>query len=100
MPTQQIHVRPLGGNSSPTGNGTLGSRYTLSNFDVIMPRIYIPILEVFELPPNTDKDFLVGNLMRGLQFALSQYPPVTGVLHTVESTRKLGTYSKCIEGQT
>lgn len=54
-----------------------------------MPKIFCLIVEIFELPNDVDREIIVRNLTQGLQFTLSQYPLVAGVLNMDESTGRL-----------
>lgn len=85
MSSQVIQVQPLGwkdGSYEP-------QKYFLSDMDHTMPRIYVMIAEIFELPEDADKDAIVQSLCKGLAFALTQYPPVAGGLHMDEKNGRL-----------
>lgn len=80
-----IQVAPLGwkdGSYEP-------EHVNLSEMDHTMPRIYALIAEVFELPQNVDKDTVAKNLCKGLEYALTQFPPVAGALHMDEKDGRL-----------
>lgn len=92
MPIQQIQVRPSGWNSSSEEINSFISRFTLSNYDALMPKVFIQIFENLELPFDTDKNLVLENLIKGLQFSLSQYPPLAGVLNMDENTGRFGRF--------
>lgn len=73
MDDKEIRVRPLGGDPG-------ADRFELSDMDHTMPKIYVQISEIFELPPDTNPSHIVESLSNGLAFALGQYPILAGVL--------------------
>ncbi|KAH3940655.1 hypothetical protein HBH98_219080 [Parastagonospora nodorum] len=75
MSTKEIQVRPTGWESAPAEE-----QFVLSDMDHTMPKIYVQIVEVFKLAPATDKAKIVNNMVRGLEFTLSQFPILTGGL--------------------
>ncbi|KAK8009450.1 hypothetical protein PG991_012001 [Apiospora marii] len=82
MEPQEIRIQPLG--------ETCGvDRFELSDMDHTMPKIYVQIAEIFELPPNADRDGIVQNLTQGLAFALGQYPVMAGVLRMDASNGRM-----------
>lgn len=56
-------------------------RLELSDMDHTMPKVYVQIAEFFQLPEGTDKEAVVSNLKKGLEFTLSQFPILAGSLH-------------------
>ncbi|KAK8076976.1 hypothetical protein PG996_003146 [Apiospora saccharicola] len=82
MEAKEIRVRPLG--ESPESN-----RFELSDMDHTMPKIYVQIAEIFELPPDVDRDGIVQSLTEGLAFALGQYPVLAGVLRMDASNGRM-----------
>lgn len=77
MLQQVIKVAPLGwkdGSYEP-------EKIFLSEMDHTMPRIYALIAEVFELPEDLDRGIIIHNLCKGLEYALSQFPPLAGGIH-------------------
>ncbi|KAK8087402.1 hypothetical protein PG994_002376 [Apiospora phragmitis] len=54
-----------------------------------MPKIYVQIAEVFELPPDADREAIVDSLTKGLAFALGQYPVMAGVLRMNASNGRM-----------
>lgn len=71
MEPKGIRVQPLGETSGV-------DRFELSDTDHTMPKLYVQIAEVFELPPDVDRDGIVQGLTKGLAFALGQYPVLAG----------------------
>lgn len=57
--------------------------------DHIMPKIYILIVEIFELPADTSDNAVVARLVQGLEVALGQYPEVAGSLEMNENTGQM-----------
>jgi hypothetical protein len=45
-----------------------------------MPKIYVQIVEVFKLAPDTDKTKIVDDMVKGLEVTLSQFPILVGGL--------------------
>jgi hypothetical protein len=75
MTTKEIRVRPTGWESAP-----LEERFPLSDMDHTMPKIYVQIVEVFQVGPNVDKAKIVDTMVTGLESTLSQFPILTGGL--------------------
>lgn len=84
-PPQVIQVAPLGWKDGPYQP----EKVHLSEMDHTMPRIYALIAEVFELPEDLDRDTVVRDMCKGLEFALTQFPPVAGGLHMDEKNGRL-----------
>lgn len=82
MVARDIRVRPLG-----EASGT--ERFELSDMDHTMPKIYVQIAEIFELPPDADRGGIVQSLAKGLAFALGQYPVLAGVLRMDASNGRM-----------
>lgn len=80
-----IHVGPLGWESGSYEP----EKVFLSEMDHVMPKIYVLIAEVFELPAGLDKDTVVHNLCKGLGYTLAQYPPLAGGLRMSEQDGRL-----------
>ncbi|KAG8164822.1 hypothetical protein KVR01_005097 [Diaporthe batatas] len=53
----------------------------LADLDVIEPKLYVHIIEVFSLQPNADKQQILENLIEGLSRTLAEYPILVGTLH-------------------
>ena len=68
---------------------TLPQKSPLSDMDHIMPKIYILIVEIFELSASTSKDIVVTSLVEGLEFSLDQYPEIAGCLEMDEKTGQM-----------
>lgn len=64
-------------------------KFELSDMDHTMPKIFVPIVEVFEMPDGADKDDIITTFRKGLEFALTQYPVVNGSLHMDEGNGRL-----------
>lgn len=70
-------------------DSTSPQKSSLSDMDHIMPKIYILIVEIFELPIGTSKDIIVASLVEGLEITLGQYPEVAGCLEMDEKTGQM-----------
>ncbi|KAH8651277.1 transferase family-domain-containing protein [Xylariales sp. PMI_506] len=73
---REIHVKPLG-----AVNEGQDEIFQLSDLDHLMPKLYVHMIEIFEQPENFDKNTIVGNLVKGLERTLADYPILTGTLH-------------------
>lgn len=75
-----IQVKPLDASPSAAGSDEV---LQLSDMDLCMPKLYVQMIEVFELPEATEdqKARIVGNLVKGLERAVTDYPILTGTLH-------------------
>lgn len=72
---KEINVRPLGGETQ--GQDEI---FQLSDLDHLMPKLYVHMIEIFELSENTDKASIIDNLVKGLECTLVDYPLLTGQL--------------------
>lgn len=52
----------------------------------IMPKIYVAVAEVFALPDDVSVETTVRNMTAGLEFTLSQFPILSGVLEMNAAT--------------
>lgn len=52
--------------------------HQLSELDLVMPKLYIHMIEIFELEDSANKDKIVDNLTKGLARTLADYPILTG----------------------
>lgn len=85
MLQQVIQVAPLGwkdGMYEP-------EKVFLSEMDHTMTKVYILITEIFEMPEDLHKGTVVHNLCKGLEYALTQYPPLASGLHMSERDGRL-----------
>ncbi|KIL89227.1 hypothetical protein FAVG1_07621 [Fusarium avenaceum] len=75
----------------PTGAdpGASDDIIQLSDLDHLMPKLYVHMIEIFELPENSAKDSIVQNLTSGLERALADYPILTGTLHFDNETGRI-----------
>ncbi|KAF4337276.1 trichothecene 3-o-acetyltransferase [Fusarium beomiforme] len=72
---QVINVKPLGARlRSPD------EIFQLSDLDHLMPKIYVHMIEIFELPQTISKNTTVDNLVSGLERTLADYPILSAVL--------------------
>lgn len=69
--------------------GLAYERYPLSLMGHIMPKIYVPVVEVFALPETIEAEATVQNLAAGLEFAISQFPILSGVLEMDATTGRM-----------
>jgi hypothetical protein len=72
---RELGVRPV-----ETDSETSDEVIQLSDLDHLMPKLYVHMIEIFELPENSIKDSIVKNLISGLERALADYPILTGQL--------------------
>jgi trichothecene 3-O-acetyltransferase len=79
-----MRVRPSNWKTAPAEE-----QFMLSDMDHTMPKVYVLILEIFELQASIDRDDLVRNMEHGLEFALSQYPILAGVFHMDANTGRM-----------
>jgi hypothetical protein len=75
MSTAEIPIRPTGWESAPEEE-----QFVISDMDHTMPKIYVQIVEVFKLPPDAEKSRIVDNMVKGLEYTLSQFPILAGNL--------------------
>lgn len=61
----------------------------LSDLDHLMPKLYVHMIEVFELPADANKDAIINNLLQGLARTLDDYPIVAGTLHFDNEARRI-----------
>jgi hypothetical protein len=80
----ELHIRPKGWESSPESE-----RFTISLMGHLMPKVYVQVTEIFGLPEHTDVDATIKSMIAGLEFALSQYPVLTGVLQSDDSNGEM-----------
>lgn len=76
---ESIAVHPAGWGDEP-----LEQAIELSAFDHIMPKIYVLMVLVFELPPESKKHEIIRRFQQGLQVTLSQFPVLAGTLQAKE----------------
>jgi trichothecene 3-O-acetyltransferase len=70
---REIHVKPAGDLSE--GQDEI---LQLSDMDLLMPKLYVHMIEIFELPKDVDKTAIIENLVKGLERTLADYPILTG----------------------
>lgn len=61
----------------------------LADLDVIEPKLYVHIIEVFSLQPNADKQNALDNLTEGLSRTLAEYPILVGTLHFDSEAKRI-----------
>lgn len=68
--------------------------------DHTMPKVYVQIAEVFELPDDSyaNKDRILSNMVKGLEFTLSQFPIMTGNLQTNDKNGRMWVTRKQASG--
>lgn len=54
-----------------------------------VPKIYVLIAEIFQLPESTSETEIIDNLARGLSSALNQFPILAGSLQIDETNGRL-----------
>ncbi|KAJ9133690.1 Trichothecene 3-o-acetyltransferase [Pleurostoma richardsiae] len=82
--SMEIPVHPAGWESGPEIE-----RYSLSLMGHFMPKIYVLIAEVFALPDKADTEAITKNMTAGLEFTLSQFPVLAGVLDVDEASGRM-----------
>jgi hypothetical protein len=82
--SMEIPVHPAGWESGPEIE-----RYPLSLMGHFMPKIYVLIAEVFALPDKADTEAITKNMTAGLEFTLSQFPVLAGVLDVDEASGRM-----------
>ncbi|KAF2025143.1 hypothetical protein EK21DRAFT_77094 [Setomelanomma holmii] len=81
---KELHIHPSGWQSNPETE-----RFAISLLGHLMPKVYVQVVEVFSLPENTNVDATIKNMVAGLEFALSQYQVLTGVLRTDDANGEM-----------
>ncbi|KAH8196423.1 hypothetical protein TruAng_009410 [Truncatella angustata] len=81
---QEIRVRPL-----TAAIGSQDEIFQLSDLDHLMPKLYVHMVEIFELPKHADRTTIVSNLVKGLERTLVDYPILTGTLHFDNEARRI-----------
>jgi hypothetical protein len=46
-------------------------QFVISDMDHTMPKIYVQIVEVFKLAPNSEKPRIVDCMVKGLEYTMS-----------------------------
>lgn len=82
--SKEIRVHPMAWESSPESE-----RFPLSFMGHIMPKIYVLIAEVFALPEDANTDKIVRSMTDGLEFAMSQFPVLAGILEIDAATCRM-----------
>ncbi|KAJ3456556.1 hypothetical protein MRS44_016579 [Fusarium solani] len=71
----EFRLHPTGWRSAPESE-----RYPLSLMGHIMPKVYVAVAEAFAFPDDINIEATVRNMTAGLEFTLSQFPILSGVL--------------------
>ncbi|PCD38562.1 hypothetical protein AU210_007034 [Fusarium oxysporum f. sp. radicis-cucumerinum] len=79
-----INVRPMGAETNAPGR-----IFQLSDLDHLMPKLYVHMIEIFELPQDVCKDSIVESLVTGLERTLVDYPILSGTLHFDNESRRI-----------
>lgn len=61
----------------------------LADLDVIEPKLYVHMIEVFSLKPDSDKQQILENLTEGLSRTLAEYPILVGSLHFDNEAKRI-----------
>lgn len=51
--------------------------------------MWVWLVDVFELPPSTDREQVVANLVKGLERALGDHPELTGTMHFDNEAKRI-----------
>lgn len=70
---QVIDVRPMGAETEAPD-----VIFQLSGLDHLMPKLYVHMIEIFEMPQDVSKDSIVESLVTGLERTLVDYPILSG----------------------
>lgn len=70
---RKLSIRPTGADPGATDD-----IIQLSDMDHLMPKLYVHMIEIFELPEDSIRDSVVKTLISGLERALADYPILTG----------------------
>ncbi|KAF4447208.1 Trichothecene 3-O-acetyltransferase [Fusarium austroafricanum] len=79
-----ISVKPLG--SDPQAKDKI---LQLSDVDHLMPKLYVHVIEIFELPDDISKESIINNLASGLERTLADYLILTGTLQFDNETKRI-----------
>jgi len=61
MSNAEIRIRPTGWESAP-----VEERFVVSDMDHTMSKIYVQIVEVFKLAPDSEKPGILDSMVKGL----------------------------------
>uniref|UniRef100_A0A0D2XF84 Trichothecene 3-O-acetyltransferase n=1 Tax=Fusarium oxysporum (strain Fo5176) TaxID=660025 RepID=A0A0D2XF84_FUSOF len=81
---QVIDVRPMGAETEAPD-----VIFQLSGLDHLMPKLYVHMIEIFEMPQDVSKDSIVESLVTGLERTLVDYPILSGTLHFDNESRRI-----------
>lgn len=88
--SREIRVQPRGTNT--TASLTSNDKevvFQLSDLDHLMPKTYVHLVEIFRLPADTNKAFVLAILTNGLSRALADDPILTGTLHFDNEAKRI-----------
>lgn len=63
--------------------------FQLSDMDLLMPKLYVHMIEVFSLPKDADRQQILSHLTKGLSRTLADYPILTGSLHFDNEAKRI-----------
>lgn len=89
--SREIRV-PRAPKSGAGDNGTSSEEDVitqLSDLDLLMPKLYVHMIEIFSLPSDADKQQIISNLTNGLSLTLAEYPILTGTLHFDNEAKRI-----------
>lgn len=85
--TRTIKVLPVG--PAFDGRDDHGEVFQLSDMDLLMPKLYVHMIEVFSLPRDADRQQILSKLTEGLSRTLADYPILTGTLHFDNEAKRI-----------
>lgn len=80
----ELRLRPKDWDEGPESQ-----RYPLSLMGHTMPKIYVAVTEVFALPEGINTEATTQSMAAGLEFAISQFPILAGVLAMDAATGRM-----------
>ncbi|CAN8097805.1 unnamed protein product [Discula destructiva] len=88
--SREIRVAPhTASNGTPVPNNNGHAIFQLSDLDLLMPKIYIQMIEIFELPADADKALILSALTKGLSVTLADHPILTGTLNFENEAKRI-----------
>lgn len=90
MDSHGIRVQPCGTNTiSSLISNEKDVVFQLSDLDHLMPKIYVHLVEIFRLPADTNKAFVLDILTNSLSRALADHPILTGTVHLDNEAKRI-----------
>ncbi|ENH72293.1 hypothetical protein FOC1_g10004532 [Fusarium oxysporum f. sp. cubense race 1] len=74
---------------APAGPIPTTAWHAYLSYDHLMPKLYVHMIEIFELPQDVSKASIVRGLATGLERTLADYPILSGTLHFDNENRRI-----------